>query len=504
MDRRLDAGAAAVRRPRPNPDLDCRHRPGAVAVSSSTLRSESALHAPVISRSSGAALFGIVSVALSAPFVLNVRALPCTFADLFNTVEAAAVRDVVHGAAAPSACCSIRNTASWRMRRCCCSDSSGSPACCAIASHRWLAIALSAAALASHRASGDRGSVVEQVDDAGPAGVPAAASSCVCPSRGCTRASSRARLRRAGAQALLLVSVAVTLTLVVFDPRVPALQEGDGSSALLQWMSPTWQLWREAPTYVAGVIARVFAFALLLWLVAFGIAAWLLARRSALSDGRAALAATLSGGRAVRRGRHHECRRCAGRHEAIRRRGARDVSAARDVRSDRAPDRAALRCAFRASSPANLPPLFALSAVPGQRTDRQPVRVVLNARFRLPAGRYVLDLKGSDAAGSIPDASMALQLGREGRPIESWPLTLGPGQRSQREFDVPLDAEFVGFRAARQVEAGDRRASRQPAQCRGDAQARSCRDRPLGGRIRARSHLLSRQLLRTPRRTASG
>ena len=63
---------------------------------------------------------------------------------------------------------------------------------------------------------------------------------------------------RAGAQALLLVSLAVTLTLVVFDPRVPALQEGDGSSALLQWMSPTWQLWREAPTYVAGVSRAVF------------------------------------------------------------------------------------------------------------------------------------------------------------------------------------------------------------------------------------------------------
>jgi hypothetical protein len=77
---------------------------------------------------------------------------------------------------------------------------------------------------------------------------------------------------------------------------------------------------------------------------------------------------------------------------------------------------------------------------------------VLNARFRLPAGKYVLDLKGSDAAASVSDASMALQIGREGRPIETWPLMLGRGQRTQREFDVPLDAEFVGFRAPRPVE----------------------------------------------------
>ncbi len=107
---------------------------------------------------------------------------------------------------------------------------------------------------------------------------------------------------------------------------------------------------------------------------------------------------------------------------------------------------------FSRVQPGELPPLFAMSAVPGQRTNRQPLRVVLNARFRLPAGRYVLDLKGSEAAGSIPDASMSLQLGREGRPFESWPLVLAPGQHSLRDFDVPLDAEFVGFRASRQAE----------------------------------------------------
>jgi hypothetical protein len=78
--------------------------------------------------------------------------------------------------------------------------------------------------------------------------------------------------------------------------------------------------------------------------------------------------------------------------------------------------------------------------------------VVLNARFRLPAGRYVVDLKGSDLAGSVPNPSMALQIGREGRPIETWPVVVGRGQRMQREFDVPLDAEFVGFRAPRAVE----------------------------------------------------
>jgi hypothetical protein len=102
--------------------------------------------------------------------------------------------------------------------------------------------------------------------------------------------------------------------------------------------------------------------------------------------------------------------------------------------------------------PDELPSLFTASAMPGERTDPQPVRVVLNARFRLPAGRYVLDLRGADDAGPLPKASMALQIGREGRPVEAWPLVLGRGEHAQREFEVPLDAEFVGFRAVRQVE----------------------------------------------------
>jgi hypothetical protein len=107
---------------------------------------------------------------------------------------------------------------------------------------------------------------------------------------------------------------------------------------------------------------------------------------------------------------------------------------------------------FSVVEPHALPALFAASAVPGQRTDRQPVRVVLNARFRLPAGRYRLNLTGSAAAASMPASSISLQLGREGRPVESWPLVVRPDERSQHEFDVPLDAEFVGFRATRQAE----------------------------------------------------
>ena len=86
---------------------------------------------------------------------------------------------------------------------------------------------------------------------------------------------------RAGAQVLLLVSAAITLTIVVLSPSVQVGQDGDGSSALLVWMSPAWQLWREAPSYVAGV-TRASSMRVLLWLFGFAAVAWLLARRPAV------------------------------------------------------------------------------------------------------------------------------------------------------------------------------------------------------------------------------
>ena len=258
----------------------------------------------------------------------------------------------------------------------------------------------------------------------------------------------RESLARAGAQMLLLLSAAVTLAIVL--PLVPARQEADGSSGFLQWMSPTWQLWSEAPSYVAGSTA-VATGRVLVWLAAFAIVAWVFSRRRTSSAGRAALTVTITvtllfivlvSATSVTlsddSGRFDVERRSLFRLLETFDPIARPVA----IRYD----------AFSIVDPGELPALFTASAVPGERTDPQPVRVVLNARFRLPAGKYALDVQGSESAAATPNASIALQIGREGRPIETWPITLGRGGHARREFDVPLDAEFVGFRAPRQVE----------------------------------------------------
>jgi hypothetical protein len=256
---------------------------------------------------------------------------------------------------------------------------------------------------------------------------------------------------RAGAQVLLLLSLGITAIVWVFVEDVPVQQDGDGASSLLRWLSPTWQLWSELPSYVEGSSLEASARAGL-WIAAFAIVAWFASRTSRRSsEGRTALLVT-AGFAAVLLAVPSvtaALRRDERTRFDIEGRGlvplletfdpvARPIA----VRYD----------AFSVVQPQELPPLFALSAVPGQRTGRQPLRVVLNARFRLPAGSYELDLKGADSAGTVPDAAIFLQLGREGGALISWPLTMTPGGHEQHRFDVPVDSEFVAFRAAPSVE----------------------------------------------------
>jgi hypothetical protein len=258
-------------------------------------------------------------------------------------------------------------------------------------------------------------------------------------------------LQRAGMRTLLLVSIAVTLASVVAIDHAPLPQEGDGSSSLLQWMSPTWDVWNAAPSYVAGTRFAAFI-STATWLVAFTLVGLLLSRKTAARAGSAALLSTTAGVVAILASASvNAALRLDDASQPFSPEGrvllpmletfdpvARPIGVKYDPMSVVRPD--------------DLAPLFSLSAVPGERRNRQPLRVVLNARFRLPAGQYQVDITGSSLAGSVPDAQIGLQIGREGRPLETWPLPIVPGSQSHHRFSVPVDAEFVGFRASRQLE----------------------------------------------------
>jgi hypothetical protein len=249
---------------------------------------------------------------------------------------------------------------------------------------------------------------------------------------------------------LFLLSLGVTMMVWLFPADVPVQQDGDGASSLLRWLSPTWQLWSEAPTYVAAspftASVRVG-----LWLAACAIVVWILSRRGAGSEGRTALLTTvgmIAGALAVP---SLTATVITGPHARFDSEG-RGLLPLLETFDPVARPIAVRYDAFSFARAEDLPPMFALSAVPGQRTGRQPLRVVLNARFRLPAGSYDLDLKGSESAGTVPDAAIFLQIGREGGALRSWPMTMGAGGHEQHRFEVPVDAEFIAFRAAPSLE----------------------------------------------------
>ncbi len=96
-----------------------------------------------------------------------------------------------------------------------------------------------------------------------------------------------------------------------------------------------------------------------------------------------------------------------------------------------------------------VPRLVTLAAEPGSRTAAQPVPVLFNARFALPAGRYRVRLDPATTGGSRAALTgvLGLQVGRLGRPMLDWTIAGQPGAAWEQTFDLPVDASFVGFRA---------------------------------------------------------
>jgi hypothetical protein len=105
---------------------------------------------------------------------------------------------------------------------------------------------------------------------------------------------------------------------------------------------------------------------------------------------------------------------------------------------------------LRKTSAAGLLPAMTLGVAPGLRPDPQPVRVLHNGRFSLPAGDYRVDL--TFASGQpLAEGDVSLQVGRVGPPVQTWPVAPAAGTLSHT-LHLPLDAGFVGFRGSREME----------------------------------------------------
>jgi hypothetical protein len=254
---------------------------------------------------------------------------------------------------------------------------------------------------------------------------------------------------QAVARFLLLVSLVVMLTMTWSVGGLLLGQGRDGTSSLFEWLSPTWHLWTSAPSYIMSSPPAAYI-KTLLWLGGVALVVWF-CQRSTVSPGGAALRVTLA---------------AVAMSTIVASIAASLPAAPRQRRFDpeARPSFPMLDNFDTIARPVSIkyqpltvitasaiPSMFEAKAVKGQRVAPQPLPVLLNARFRLPAGAYQLEIDGANTE-TVLETALGLQVGREGKPVQTWSMRLAPNETWRQQFSLPLDAEFVGFRAARDVE----------------------------------------------------
>jgi len=255
--------------------------------------------------------------------------------------------------------------------------------------------------------------------------------------------------RRAGHQLLLWISIGVAATLLIAQQGLLINNGRDGTSTLLQYWSPTWAAWSMAPTFIfhEAPIAWLHALA---WLAVAAGASLLLARWKVETPGGATLAAitTLVASLllltiVMPRLPHNPPLPAA---NLMARSGLPLLDG-----FDTTLRPVAIRYdPFRFESAESLVSLAQLSVAPRERPDPQPIRVLHNGRFSLPAGRYHADVAWAAAlARAVP---IALQVGRIEPVWQTWTVQPERGAHWAVDFDLPVDANFVAFRGGGEVE----------------------------------------------------
>lgn len=260
--------------------------------------------------------------------------------------------------------------------------------------------------------------------------------------------------RRAAQHLLVWLGVAICVTLLVAQDGLLVNNGRDGTSSLLEWLAPRVPLWDLAPTFIAHETARAMV-DVAAWLGAVVLGAWFLGRQRPATRGAAsltALAATavvfVVGATAMRVLPAHEVPLPGVDLRARARLALLDSF-------DRVSRPFAVRYTpFQVSGALAVEPLLAVGVTPGLRTEAQPVRVLHNGRFSLPAGRYrvAVTWAARDPLPARANDAIALQVGRIGSPLQAWTVAPTPGGTWQEEFRLPVDAGFVGFRGTPELE----------------------------------------------------
>ena len=264
------------------------------------------------------------------------------------------------------------------------------------------------------------------------------------------RSAPAGSARRAGQHLLLWIGVGIALTLALAQDGLLINNARDGTSALLEYWSPRWELWTLAPTFILHATPIAWAHTLW-WLAIAGGAGWFLSRRTTTNPGRAALTAvaTLTASLLIVSATLPFLPMGAPMPRVDL--GARSRLATLDGFDGRVRPAAIIYDPLRHVDAAAVLSEVRLGVKPLQRSDPQPLRVIHNGRFSLPAGTYAIDVTFGDRVPTRP-TPFSLQVGRIGPPLQSWMLQPAAGEKWHTTLWLALDAGFVGFRGPAEIE----------------------------------------------------
>jgi len=264
------------------------------------------------------------------------------------------------------------------------------------------------------------------------------------------RDAPMASARRAAQHLLLWISIGVAITLAVSEDGLLINNARDGTSALLAFWSPRWELWTLAPTFI-GHAWTIATLQTLWWLAVAFAAAFVLGRVRTTQAGRSAL--TAAGTLAAALIALAMTMPFLPAEPPLPRvdLGARSRLTALDGFDARVRPASMVYDPLRRGAATAVVPQLTLGVRPLQRTDKQPVRVIHNGRFSLPAGTYKIDVQFNDRAGER-EWPLALQVGRVGPPLQSWTVQAQPGQLWTTTLWLPVNANFVGLRGPAEME----------------------------------------------------
>lgn len=264
------------------------------------------------------------------------------------------------------------------------------------------------------------------------------------------RAAPVGSARRAGQHLLLWISIGIGVTLALAQDGLLINNGRDGTSSLLEYWSPRWELWALAPTFILHD-APIAWLHTLWWLAVAAGAGWFLARQRTAKAGPAALIAVTTFAGALLLVAATFPFLPAGAAMPRVDLGARARLTTLDGYDGRVRPAAIIYAPLRKVAAASVLPEVRLGVVPGQRTDPQPIRVFHNGRFSLPAGTYNVDVTFGNQVPSRP-TPFSLQVGRVGPPLQTWMLQPTPGETWHTSLWLALDAGFVGFRGPVEME----------------------------------------------------